>query len=31
VHDLGPGQTWKFHARALGNVSRARLLSIEAR
>ena len=30
VHNLEPGQTWKFHARALGNVSRARLLSIES-
>jgi hypothetical protein len=30
VHDLEPGQTWKFHARARGNVSRAHLLSIEA-
>jgi hypothetical protein len=30
VHDLGPNQTWKFHARALGNVSRARLLSVES-
>jgi len=31
VHDLGAGQTWKFHARARGNVSRARLMSVEAR
>jgi hypothetical protein len=31
VHDLAPGQTWKFHARALGNVSRAHLLSVEAK
>jgi hypothetical protein len=31
VHNLGPGQTWKFHARAPGNVSRARLVSVEAR
>ena len=31
VHDLKPGQTWKFHARAHGNVSRARLLHVEAR
>jgi hypothetical protein len=30
VHDLGPGKTWKFHARALGNVSRAHLLSVQA-
>lgn len=29
VHDLEPGQTWKFHARASGNVSRARLVRIE--
>lgn len=31
VHDLNPGQTWKFHALAKGNVSRARLLRVEAR
>jgi hypothetical protein len=31
VHDLAPGQTWKFHARALGNVSRAHLVSVEAK
>jgi hypothetical protein len=31
VHDLAPGQTWKFHASARGNVSRARLLRIEDR
>ncbi|MBB6188097.1 FxLYD domain-containing protein [Rhodanobacter sp. MP7CTX1] len=31
VHDLEPGQTWKFHARAPGNVSRAHLLSVEAK
>lgn len=31
VHDLGAGQTWKFHARARGNVSRARLVSVEAK
>jgi hypothetical protein len=31
VHDLGPGQTWKFHAFARGNVSRARLVRIEAK
>lgn len=30
VHDLKPGQTWKFHALARGNVSRARLLKVEA-
>ncbi|WP_266183846.1 FxLYD domain-containing protein [Dyella humicola] len=29
VHDLEPGQTWKFHARARGNVSRAHLLRVE--
>ena len=29
VHDLQPGQTWKFHARARGNVSRARLWRVE--
>jgi hypothetical protein len=29
VHDLEPGQTWKFHAHARGNVSRARLLRVE--
>lgn len=29
MHDLAPGQTWKFHARARGNVSRARLLRVE--
>jgi hypothetical protein len=28
VHDLEPGQTWKFHALARGNVSRARLLRV---
>jgi len=31
VHDLAPGRTWKFHARARGNVSRARLVGVEAR
>lgn len=31
VHDLAPGQTWKFHASARGNVSRARLLRVEDR
>jgi len=31
IHDLNPGQTWKFHALAKGNVSRARLLRVEAR
>lgn len=31
VHDLQPGQTWKFHALARGNVSRARLLRVETR
>ncbi|WP_144240803.1 FxLYD domain-containing protein [Dyella japonica] len=31
VHDLEPGQSWKFHAQARGNVSRARLLRVEAR
>ncbi|WP_109126430.1 FxLYD domain-containing protein [Dyella sp. C11] len=31
VRGLGPGQTWKFHAYARGNVSRARLLHVEAR
>ncbi|WP_199098717.1 FxLYD domain-containing protein [Dyella sp. ASV21] len=30
VHDLAPGQTWKFHALARGNVSRARLLRLDA-
>ncbi|WP_425477473.1 FxLYD domain-containing protein [Dyella solisilvae] len=30
VHDLEPGQTWKFHALARGNVSRARLLRVDA-
>jgi hypothetical protein len=25
VHDLQPGQAWTFHAKALGNVSRAKL------
>ncbi|WP_130618051.1 FxLYD domain-containing protein [Dyella amyloliquefaciens] len=30
VHNLKPGQTWKFHALARGNVSRARLLKVEA-
>ncbi|RDI98804.1 hypothetical protein DVT68_09845 [Dyella solisilvae] len=29
VHNLKPGQTWKFHAFARGNVSRARLLKVE--
>ncbi len=31
VHDLGPGHTWKFHAIAHGNVSRARLLRVETK
>ncbi len=31
VHDLEPGHTWKFHAIARGNVSRARLLRVEAK
>jgi hypothetical protein len=31
VHDLDPGHTWKFHAIARGNVSRARLLRVETR
>ncbi|QNK00709.1 FxLYD domain-containing protein [Dyella telluris] len=31
VHDLRPGHTWKFHAHARGNVSRARLLHVEAK
>jgi hypothetical protein len=31
VRDLQPGQTWKFHALARGNVSRARLLRVEAK
>jgi hypothetical protein len=31
VRGLGPGQTWKFHAKARGNVSRARLLRVETR
>ncbi|ULU24607.1 FxLYD domain-containing protein [Dyella terrae] len=31
VHDLGPGQSQKFHASARGNVSRARLLRVETR
>ncbi len=30
VHNLKPGQTWKFHALARGNVSHARLLKLEA-
>jgi len=30
VHNLKPGQTWKFHALARGNVSRARLVKVEA-
>lgn len=30
VHNLKPGQTWTFHAFARGNVSRARLLKVEA-
>ncbi len=30
VHNLKPGQTWRFHALARGNVSRARLLKVEA-
>ncbi|WP_114238218.1 FxLYD domain-containing protein [Dyella sp. C9] len=29
VHDIDPGQTWKFHAGARGNVSRARLIRID--
>lgn len=29
THDLQPGQTWKFHAVARGNVSRARLLQVK--
>jgi hypothetical protein len=29
AHDLQPGQTWKFHAVAHGNVSRARLLQVK--
>lgn len=31
AHDLQPGQTWKFHALARGNVSRARLLQVKTR
>lgn len=31
THDLQPGQTWKFHAVARGNVSRARLLQVTTR
>jgi hypothetical protein len=31
VHNLAPGQIWKFHALARGNVSRARLLRVEDR
>jgi hypothetical protein len=31
VHNLAPGQTWKFHAVARGNVSRARVLRVEER
>jgi len=31
VRDLNPGRTWKFHASARGNVSRARLLQVQAR
>ena len=31
VHNLGPGQAWKFHALARGNVSRARLVRVVAR
>jgi hypothetical protein len=30
VHDLQPGQTWKFHANARGNVSHARLIGVVA-
>lgn len=29
AHDLQPGQSWKFHAVARGNVSRARLLAVK--
>lgn len=31
VHDLAPGHTWKFHALARGNVSRARLVAVETK
>lgn len=31
VHNLAPGQTWKFHAVARGNVSRVRVLRVEER
>ena len=31
AHDLQPGQTWKFHAVARGNVSRAKLLPLKTR
>jgi len=29
AHNLQPGQTWKFHAVARGNVSRARLQQVK--
>ena len=29
THELAPGQIWKFHAPARGNVSRARLLQVD--
>jgi hypothetical protein len=28
VHNLHPGQTWTFHAKAMGNVSRAKLARV---
>jgi hypothetical protein len=31
VQNLGPGQTWTFHAQAAGNVSHARLVSVQVR
>jgi len=31
VHDLPAGKSWKFHALARGNVSRARLVSVETK
>lgn len=31
AHDLQPGQSWKFHAVAHGNVSRAKLLQVKMR
>ena len=31
AHNLKPGQSWKFHAPARGNVSRAKLVQVKAR